>query len=69
MGCRWVCAAQSQRSDEMGFSPQSYMQLVVLTKRSTIAGHQAAHSSNLRITSMSLHPNRMREPHNKNGTR
>src|SRR5271154_4854012 len=29
---------------------------------------QAAHSSNRRVISMSLHPNRMREPHNMKGT-
>ena len=29
---------------------------------------QAAHSSNRRMISMSLHPNRMREPHNMKGT-
>ena len=31
-------------------------------------GYYAAHSSNRRMISMSLHPNRMREPHNRNGT-
>ena len=31
-------------------------------------GHQAAHSSNRRIISMSLHPIRMTEPHNMKGT-
>lgn len=31
-------------------------------------GHQAAHSSNRRMISMSLHPNRMSEPHNMKGT-
>ncbi len=31
-------------------------------------GDQAAHSSNRRMISMSLHPNRMREPHNMKGT-
>jgi hypothetical protein len=30
-------------------------------------GDQAAHSSNRRMISMSLHPNRMREPHNMKG--
>jgi len=29
---------------------------------------QAAHSSNRRMISMNLHPNRMREPHNMKGT-
>ena len=29
---------------------------------------QATHSSNRRMISMRLHPNRMREPHNMNGT-
>ena len=29
---------------------------------------QAAHSSNRRMISMSLHPNRMREPNNMKGT-
>jgi hypothetical protein len=31
-------------------------------------GDYAAHSSNRCIISMSLHPNRMREPHNMKGT-
>jgi hypothetical protein len=31
-------------------------------------GNQPAHSSNRRMISMSLHPNKMREPHNMKGT-
>jgi hypothetical protein len=39
-----------------------------LSQRVISMGYYAAHSSNRRIISMSLHPNRMREPQNKKGT-